>query len=64
MRVFVDPNVCIGSGHCAQICPDVFRINDEENVSEVIVDSVPAEFQSKCRQAVDACPTSAISTDE
>ena len=26
----VDPDLCIGCGLCAEICPDVFEMNDEE----------------------------------
>ena len=62
MRVQVDQDVCIGSTSCADLCPEVFEIVD--GVSTVKVGEVPPDLEDKAREAVDACPVSAISVVE
>jgi ferredoxin len=62
MKAKVDADKCIGCGLCEATCPEVFRLNND--VSQVIVDTVPPEAQENCRQAADNCPVQAISLDE
>ncbi|NLI79788.1 MAG: ferredoxin [Candidatus Riflebacteria bacterium] len=58
MKVHVDPEICIGCGLCAGICPVVFRMEDGKAV--VIVEIVPAASCTACRQASQECPVQAI----
>ncbi len=61
-RVYVDEDVCIGCGTCEGICPEVFRLNEEKAVSEVIKpDGGPEDL---IRDAIDSCPAQAISWRE
>jgi ferredoxin len=58
-RVAVDRELCVGSGSCEVLAPDVFEV-DDDGVLEVLVaephdDDVPA-----VRDAVQACPTRAL----
>ncbi|HOX04889.1 MAG TPA: ferredoxin [Planctomycetota bacterium] len=62
MKVLVDANLCEGCGPCEEVCPEVFRIVD--NLARVIADPVPPESEGACRQAVESCPTNAISVVE
>ena len=62
MKAEVDKDKCIGCGLCEATCPEVFRLNND--ISEVIVDTVPPEAGETCRQAVDNCPVQAISLNE
>jgi len=62
MKAIVDPDICIGSSACEDICPEVFKVVD--GISVVQVDPVPAEHEDAVREAVDACPVSAISIKE
>ena len=62
MKAKVDADKCIGCGLCEATCPEVFRLNND--VSQVIVDTIPPEAQENCRQAADNCPVQAISLDE
>jgi ferredoxin len=50
---------CIGCGLCASVCPEVFRMTDE-NVSEASEEEIPAEFEAGALEAKDSCPVSAI----
>ena len=59
MKVRVDADVCVGTGSCINICPDVFELGDD-GVAVVKVAEVPAELEESCREAVDGCPVEAI----
>jgi len=62
MKVKVDQEACCGCGPCEEICPQVFEITGE--VARVKVDVVPAELEDACRDAMENCPTQAISIEE
>ncbi len=62
MKAVVDQDLCCACGPCEEICPEVFRI--EESSAIVIVDAVPAEAEASCREAMENCPTGAISIEE
>lgn len=62
MQVEVDQELCISCGVCVDLCPDVFGWNENEKAHNT-VDEVPAEFEELAQEAVDSCPTSAISGD-
>jgi len=59
MKVTVDQDVCIGSGNCEATCPEVFEVVDGK--SRVKKNPVPPELESKAQDAVDGCPSGAIS---
>jgi ferredoxin len=63
MKAKVDVDSCIGCGLCAATCPEVFKLN-EDDISEVIVDTVPPEAEAKCREAAENCPVQAITLEE
>ncbi len=63
MRVCVDPELCTGWGPCVDICPEAFEL-DEEGIAVVKLSEVPGELQDACREAVDNCPSEAISIEE
>lgn len=49
---------CIACGRCVEICPEVFEMG--EDLAQVKVDEIPAEFEEASQEAADECPTSAI----
>jgi ferredoxin len=58
MKATVDQDTCIGCALCAQICPEVFRMEGDKAV--VFVPEVPPEAAATCQEAADACPVTAI----
>ena len=59
MNVSVDRSVCQNHGQCAIACAEVFRMDDN---SELVYDPSPDEsLRSLVEDAIDACPTQAIS---
>lgn len=57
MKVVVHQDVCIGCGLCESLCPEVFRMNDD-NVAEV--HHQPETVTDNVQEEVDSCPVSAI----
>ena len=63
MKASVDKNACVGSGLCAQTCPEVFEL-DDSGKAQVKVDAVPEGAEDSCREAAEGCPSQAISIQE
>jgi len=63
MKAVVNEETCAGCGLCADTCPDVFEMNDD-NVAEVKTDPVPSDAEDSCREAAESCPVEAISLEE
>lgn len=56
MEISINKDLCIGCGTCVALCPDVFKIN-EDNKAEVV-----NEKEKECvKNAADSCPVQAIS---
>lgn len=58
-KIILDQEKCIGCGACCTIAKENFTYNDEGKAS-VINDKVT----DKAKQAINACPTKAISIEE
>ena len=63
MKANVDQNKCISCGMCIDICPEVFKYNDD-NISTAITDLIPKECESSVKEAFEACPVEAITITE
>jgi ferredoxin len=55
----VDPDLCIGCGLCAELCPEVFEMGDDGLAHAVGADQ--CEDAGCCEEAADSCPVDAIS---
>ena len=63
MRVEVDKMVCEANGTCERISPEVFQL-DEEDELHILQPEPPADLEDKVREAVDRCPKLALTITE
>ena len=62
MRASIDRDGCIGCELCSQICPDVFRM-DDEGLAEVYTNPVPEDSEEPAQEAADNCPVGVITVE-
>ncbi|MGQ9676083.1 MAG: ferredoxin [Chloroflexota bacterium] len=60
MKLQVDRDLCIGCGLCAEIEPQVFELQDD-GYAHVINENPDPSLRPKIQEAIDECPTDAIS---
>lgn len=56
----VDPELCVGCGLCAEICPELFELG-EDGKARVTEGADPKRFGC-LNEAAESCPVGAIST--
>lgn len=58
-QVAVDYDLCEANGICVGIAPEVFDLDDDDNLHLLRTD-VTTESGSRLNQAVDSCPRNAL----
>ena len=56
--VYLVEEECIGCGMCQDTCPDVFKLNEEKGIAEVIKPQGGPE--DLIQEAIDSCPVECI----
>ena len=52
--------MAIACGLCADTCPEVFEMADDDGLARVCVDEIPAEVEDTALEARDNCPVEII----
>jgi ferredoxin len=60
VKVTVDYDVCVSSGTCMQVCPEVFEVRADGFLYVLIEGTLPKPLEKKAIEAEDLCPTGAI----
>jgi ferredoxin len=61
VRIDVDPDLCEANGRCVKVAPDIFRLDDDEELHVAIPgDDVDPMLVAR---AVASCPRNALSSD-
>ncbi len=63
MKVVVDYDLCEANAVCMGHCPEVFKVDDEDNL-HILIDSPSEELREKVEAAVRLCPRQAITLEE
>jgi len=64
MKVKIDYDLCMGDRNCNKVCPDVFQYDEDQMLSTVLVDVVPAHLEDAVRKAAKECAPGAIIVEE
>jgi ferredoxin len=64
MRVVTDTARCVGSGQCVLTDPAIFDQSDEDGTVVLLVDHVDGEQVTTAEEAVDMCPSQAITLEK
>ena len=63
MRVEVDYDACEANAVCAGLVPEVFRLDDDDEL-HITDGEVPPELAARARHAVQSCPKTALRVTE
>lgn len=61
MRVLADLELCIGAGVCVLTAPNVFDQSADDGSVRLLVETVTEADAALARQAVERCPSAALS---
>jgi ferredoxin len=74
MRVWIEQHECVGNGICAEVCPEVFWLDDGDIAYVLDGDKVlgkgragildvPYDLEGRLIEAADECPAACISIE-
>lgn len=63
MKCKVDRDKCTGLGICESLAPEYFEVDDDGDLVQLREDVRPEDMQS-VEEAIDGCPTEALSLVE
>jgi len=61
MKIKIDKEKCIGCGSCEAVCPDFFKMDDE---NMAYFKENEGKDEGCIKEAVDICPVQAIEIEE
>jgi ferredoxin len=61
-RVVIETEECTGCETCVELCPDVFEMNEDDGVAEVIKEEGGPE--DCIEEAIESCPVECILWEE
>lgn len=63
MKIVVDWPECEANAICMGIAPEIFDVDDEDNL-HVLIEEPGPELETKAREAVKMCPKRALSIQD
>jgi ferredoxin len=64
VKVWVDPDKCMGHGMCTAMAPELFHVNQETGLNEMGEAEIRPELEQLAKRGIGACPEQAISVVE
>lgn len=62
-RIVVDYDKCTGLGICESIAPDIFEVDDDGSL-QILASDHDEDRRGELQEAVDGCPTGALSIED
>jgi ferredoxin len=59
MKIVVDYDLCEANAVCMDVCPDCFRVEDDDTLT-VLIERPPESLRKQVEEAVRLCPRQAI----
>ena len=63
MKIVVDYDLCEANAVCMSKAPEVFKVDDEDNL-HILIENPPEGLREKVEEAVRLCPRQALSLSE
>jgi ferredoxin len=63
LKVVVDYDLCEANARCMEVCPEVFQVDDDDNLN-VLIERPGPGLRSKLKEAERVCPRQAITIVE
>ena len=63
MKVLIDVDLCTGCGLCEETCPDIFKLNEDDDVAELTKNDYDENDEECIEEAIESGPTEAITTE-
>jgi len=63
LKVVVDYDLCEANARCMEVCPEVFEVDDDDNLN-ILIERPGPELRSKLKEAERVCPRQAITIVE
>jgi len=60
MDIKVDADLCTGCGLCEETCPEIFKLNEDDDIAEVAKTDYDDNDEECIEEAIEICPTEAI----
>lgn len=64
MKVHLDQRLCAVHGECVLEAPEVFDLDDDDDVAIVLLENPPEAMRAQVERAVSACPVAAITIED
>jgi len=55
---------CMGDRNCNELCPEIFKYDEDQLISTIKMDEIPEHFKEIVRRAADECGADAIEIEE
>lgn len=59
IKILVDYDLCEANARCMEVCPEVFQVDDDDNLN-ILIDAPDESLRRKLKEAERVCPRQAI----